>query len=108
MSGELSYYEIASSTRNPCTMDPPVYRHAWTTWLCKGCARPLPNARSLDLTIQEEKPDSTPLNGVSGCGVGIALKDFLFDFGAANVRRHLFLGRLFGPDHRLLKGWVTF
>ena len=93
---------------NPCTMVKPVYEQARMTWLCTGCAFPKPDTKVVDATIQEEKPDNTPLNMISGCGVGIARKDFLFSFGEDLVRQHLYLGQVFAPDNRLLENWVTF
>lgn len=85
----------------------PVYEQARRTWLCIGCGNPREN-RSIDLAIQEDEPDNTPLNMVSGCTVGIGPKDFLFSFCEEVVRQHLHLGQVFGPDERPLANWMTF
>jgi hypothetical protein len=79
---------------------------AWKTWLCAGCHKPRVQG-AIDLSIQEDEPDNTPLNMVSGCTVGIARKEFLFSFGEDIVRQHLYLGRLFGAHGTLLEDWVT-
>jgi hypothetical protein len=102
------FFKLSSTTMNPCTMVKPAYEQARTTWLCTGCAFPKPDTKVVDATIQEEKPDNTPLNMISGCGVGIVRKDFLFSFGEDFVRQHLYLGQVFAPDNRPLEGWVTF
>lgn len=102
------FFKLSSTTMNPCSMVKPAYEQARRTWLCTGCAFPKADTKEVDATIQEEKPDNTPLNMISGCGVGIARKDFLFSFGEDLVRQHLYLGQVFAPDKRPLESWVTF
>jgi hypothetical protein len=102
------FFKLSSTTMNPCTMVKPVYEQARRTWLCIGCAFPKPGTKAVDASIQEEEPDNTPLNMVSGCGLGVARKDFLFSFGENLVRQHLYLGHVFGPDKRPLDNWMTF
>jgi hypothetical protein len=101
------YFELSSTTTNPCTMDKLFRDEAGRTWLCTGCGNPRGEGIT-DIVIQEEKPENTPLNMVSGCTVGIAQKDFLFSFGEKLVRQYLYLGRVLGPDRRTLENWVTF
>lgn len=100
------YYQLISTTTNPCTMARPFREEARRTWLCAECGNPREQGM-VNLAIQEDEPDNTPLNMVSGCTVGIARKDFLFSFGEELVRRHLYLGQVFS-DERPLVGWVTF
>lgn len=102
------YYKLASLTMNSCTMEIPAYEEARKTWLCTGCGSPKPGVEAVDAMIQEDKLDNTPLNFVSGCGIGIARRDFLSVLGDAQVDQYLWLGRVFGPDGNLLKKWVTF
>ena len=102
------FYKLSSLTMNPCCMAKTVYAQARETWLCTGCASPKPNTEAVDLTLQNKKPDNTPLNLVSGCGVGIARKDFLFSFGEELVRQHLYLGKVFGLNDRPMENWLTF
>jgi len=102
------FYKLASSTMDPCTLIRPAYEEAARTWLCTGCAFPKPGVGQIDVRIQEEEPDKTALNFVSGCGLGIARKEFLFFLGEQAVTRDLQLGRVFGPDGRLLQDWATF
>lgn len=83
------------------------WEKARKSWLCPGCGNPR-EQRTIELTIQEDEPDNTPLNMISGCTVGIARKDFLFCFGEDIVRQHLYLGHVFGPDGHPLENWVTF
>jgi hypothetical protein len=85
-----------------------AYQQARQTWLCNGCAFPKPDTEVVDATIQEEKPDNTPLNMISGCGVGIARKDFLFAFGEELARQHLYLGQVFDPSGSPMEDWITF
>ncbi len=103
-----AFFKLSSTTMNPCTMVKPVYEQARKTWLCTGCGYPKSDTKEVDATIQEGKPDNTPLNMISGCGVGIAQKDFLFSIGEDFVRQHLYLGRVFASDKRPLESWVTF
>lgn len=102
------FFKISSTTMNPCTMVKSAYLQARQTWLCNGCAFPKPNTEVVDVTIQEEEPDNTPLNMISGCGVGIAWKEFLFAFGEELVRQHLYLGQVFGPSGSPMENWTTF
>jgi len=103
-----AFFKLSSTTMNPCTMVKSVYEQARKTWLCTACGFPRPDTKEVDATIQEEKLDNTPLNMISGCGVGIAHKDFLFSFGEDFVRQHLYLGQVFTPDKHPLQSWVTF
>jgi ferredoxin len=100
------YYELSSTTTNPCTMVKSFREEAFKSWLCTGCGRPLEEC-PMDIRIQEDKPANTPLNMVSGCTVGIAKKDFLFSFGERVARHNFHLGQVFS-DERLLDDWVTF
>ncbi len=101
------YYQLASTTMDPCTMTKSFRTEARRTWLCERCGHPL-ERHSFDLSIQEDRPDNTPLNMAYGCRVGIARKEFLFAFGEDIVLQDLYLGNLYGPDGCLLKDWVTF
>ncbi len=102
-----AFYRLSSTTMNPCTMVKHVYAQARRTWLCTECGNPR-EPRSIDLAIQEQDPDNTPLNMVSGCSVGIARKDFLLSLGEQIVRHHLHLGQVSGPDQRPIDNWLTF
>lgn len=81
---------------------------ARATWSCPGCATPKPGTKEVDITIQETRPDNTPLNAINRCGIGIAQKEFLFKLGEEIVREHLYLGRVFTEEGSLLEQWVTF
>ncbi len=107
MTNKPLYFQLSSTTTNPCTMAKSFREEARRTWLCTGCGNPREQG-VIDIAIQEDEPDNTPLNMVSGCTVGIAHKDFLFSFGEDSVRQHLYLGQVFAPDKRPLESWVTF
>jgi hypothetical protein len=89
-------------------MEKSMAASARVEWLCTGCAFPKPDATRVNVTIQEVQPDNTPLNFVSGSGLGIARKEFLLSFGEAIIRQNLWLGDVFDPDGRLLENWSTF
>jgi len=102
------YYLLSSTTKDPCSPDKPFYGEARRTWLCTGCAAPKPDAKEIDATIQNESLENTGLNGISGCGIGVAHKDLLFALGEDVVRECLYIGRLFSKSGRLMKNWITF
>src|SRR5437867_2737331 len=81
MSQANDYYELCSTTMDPCTMERAPYARAKQTWLCTGCLSPKPGVPAVDATIQEEKPDDTPLNIIMGCGLGVAKESFFLAFG---------------------------
>ncbi len=85
-----------------------AYEEARKTWFCTGCAFPKPNVKKVDAAIQESELDDTPLNFISGCGVGIGRRDFLFSFGEKTIQNDLCIGQVRGPDGSLLEDWVTF
>ncbi|MGH7428853.1 MAG: hypothetical protein ACREJ4_10955 [Candidatus Methylomirabilaceae bacterium] len=60
------------------------------------------------MTVENPPMLRIPLKFVMGCGIPVARKDFLFSFGEDLVRRDLWLGRVFGPDCRLVDDLVTF
>ena len=101
------FYAFSSTTNDGCTLAKQFREEVGKTWLCTGCGNPRWQ-KAIDLIIQEDEPDNTPLNLAAGCIVGIARKDFLFCFGKNDVERHLYLGRLFREDGVLLEDWVTF
>src|SRR5205823_14891870 len=108
MNPDSAYYELSSTTRDPCTMEKRAYEQARNSWLCGGCGFPKGNVKGIDSTIQEDQPEETPLNFISGSGLGIARKQFLRALGEETANRELYLGQLFGPDGSLLEDWVTF
>lgn len=101
------YIHFKGKTMNPTALEDPAYEAAKRTWLCPGCCHPKPNVRHLDAHIQEERPDG-PLNLISGCGLAIARKSFLMQFGEERVRSKLYIGDVYGPDGGRLLDWVTF
>lgn len=108
MSSEYSLYELTSGTMLPCSMEKLSFKQAGESWLCLGCAFPKPDCKEIDITIQGARPDETPINFVSGCGVGIISREFILALGEEQVHRSLYLGRLFGEDGSLLERWATF
>ena len=104
----MNFYMFSSTTMDSCSMAKPLREEARKTWLCTGCGFPKPDTKHLDATLQDRNPDNTPLNFISGCGLGIAKKKFLFSFGEEVVRQHLYLGSVYGPKANLLEDWITF
>ncbi len=107
MSDKPFYFQLSSTTTNPCTMAKSFREEAWKTRLCMGCGNPREQG-VIDVAIQEDEPDNTPLNILSGCTIGIARKEFLFAFGQDIIHQHLYLGQVVGSDERPLESWVTF
>jgi hypothetical protein len=107
MSDSNCYVHFHSSTMDPCSPLKTAYVEATSTWLCAGCVRPKPDVGPVDAHIQERAPEG-PLNFLSGCGVPLARKSFLFAFGDERIKRDLRLGEVFGPDGHRLDDWVTF
>jgi hypothetical protein len=62
---------------------------------------------TIDAIIQDSEPDNTPLNFISGCGLGLLRRDFIDALGWNFVMRDLYLGQVFGPEG-LLPQWATF
>jgi len=107
MSDSVYYIHFKSKTMNPCFLTDDAYREATSTWLCRGCVRPKHDTQRIDAHIQDREPEG-PLNLVSGCGLPLAQKSFLFAFGQERIQRDLYLGQVFGPDGSRLDDWVTF
>lgn len=99
--------QLSTSTLNPCTLTREWVWGQKPHWMCAECGEVRVGTEGVDLFIQERKPEDTPLNMVSGCGVGLiqaAFLDFLID-GAASLVLTLKIGRVFGPQDRPLDDW---
>jgi hypothetical protein len=104
----IPYTYLFSSTMNPCSL-----RREWIweerpSWMCSQCGEVLRGTGSVDLFIQEKTPENTPLNMVSGCGVGVAQAAFLELLREEGVEHLLRIGRVFGPNGELLEKWRSF
>ncbi|MBI4557402.1 MAG: hypothetical protein HY706_07460 [Candidatus Hydrogenedentes bacterium] len=107
LASEEYYYWLSSSSRSALHLTREAYDQARHTWLCAGCVLPKPDVMKVDAMIGY-MPENIPLNFVSGTGVGVARKDFLFSLGEDKVGRDLCFGRVFGPEGQLLDDWITF
>jgi hypothetical protein len=58
--------------------------------------------------VQNRSLGGTPLNFINGCSLGVANRDFLLMLGGNLIERDLYLGRVYGPNGVLQRGWVTF
>lgn len=93
---------------NPCSLTKECYEKATKSWLCIGCASPKNISGPINIVIQEDMPENTPLNFVSGSGLGIAKIDFLFLFGKNTILNHLYTGSIFNLKGLKLPNFVTF
>jgi len=91
----------------PCSLQRDSYAAAKGTWLCSGCCSPRPGEYAIDAYIQDRAP-AGPLNLVNGCGLPMANRAFLMRFGEARVEQDLLVGKVFGPDGKEMREWVTF
>lgn len=105
---ERLFHHLYSDTMHPLDLTDEEYELATRTWLCPGCKQPKPGVREVDVRIENRNIDVSPLNGVMGCWIPVARRDFLFSFGEDLVKRDLFLGRVFGPDQKQMEELVTF
>jgi hypothetical protein len=101
------YIHFKGKTMDPCSLDKGAYEEAKRTWLCTGCCDPKPCIHCLDAHIQDDKPEG-PLNMVNGCGLALARRTFLMQFGWARIQEYLNLGDVYGPEGNLMDDWVTF
>jgi len=92
---------------SPCTLDKSALAQAKETWLCSGCGAPKPSVGSVDVQIQEDRPEDVPLTFVNGCGVILARRDFVDALGQAYVQANLLLGSVTGPAGETMTDWLT-
>lgn len=105
---DSTFYHLQSKTMSPCTLTKAASAEAKQSWLCTGCCTPKPGLGSIDVHLKESEPDDAPLNFVFGCGVPLVSRALLEEIGMNVIRRDLYLGRVFGPDGRENKDWLTF
>jgi hypothetical protein len=95
------YAHFYAKTMNPASMIKSAYQEARRSWLCTGCCTPKPGVPGVDVRIQDQEPEG-PLNSVAGCGVSLATRMFLKQFGWDRVIRHFNIGKVIGPDGQTL------
>lgn len=103
----MAYYFLTTSTLSPCYLIKQDYARAAETWCCKGCKLPRIGCGEIDVSLQEA-PQNIPLNIIMGVGVGIIQDEFLDALGHSIARQYLFLGRVYGPDGKLIERFMTF
>lgn len=92
---------------SPCTLDKSALAQAKETWLCSGCGAPKPSVGSIDVQIQEDRPEDVPLTFVNGCGVILARRELVDALGLANVQANLLLGSVTGPTGEKVTDWLS-
>ena len=102
------FFELSPSTMTSCDITKQDYENARKTWLCAGCLSPKPDIKTIDIILDDEKPENSPLNFINGTNLGIANKDFLLALGEGEVQNNLNLGKIFNCNGVLLDKWVTF
>ena len=93
---------------SPCSIDRSEGERLSGHYICKSCNGPLPHCRSIDVTLEHTTGIDKPLTFVAGGFPGIMCRDLLQRLDPEVIQRDLFLGRVFGPNGKLLDQWVTF
>ncbi len=98
---------LSSSSMNPCTL---IRDWVWgqrPDWMCVECGEVRSGTEGVDLFVQESRPEKTPLNMVSGCGVGVIQTAFLAVLieAAGDSGQALKIGRVLGPGNTPLNEW---
>lgn len=104
---KLEFLHLYPLGMSPCSLDKTTLAQAKETWLCSGCGAPKPLVGSVNVQIQEDCPEDSPLTFISGCGVIIARCELVNAFGVDPVKTNLLLGDVRGPAGELMSDWVT-
>jgi hypothetical protein len=107
MSDQRFLYELATLTKDPCSMTKDARKAASETWLCPGCSSVKSGFGAIDVHLQAI-PKHSALNFVWGMSIGIIRTDFLEVLGEEHVSRNLKLGRVLDAFGREISGFVTF
>jgi len=101
------YISVSSLAMNPAELASATSAEARDNWLCSGCTSVKPKTEALTVQLKNQSLEG-PLNVTFGPTLAFAHKSFLFRLGEERVRRHLFLGEVYGPNGRRWDDWVTF
>jgi hypothetical protein len=91
---------------SPCSLMREAKAEA-KSWMCGSCLTPQAHVKAVNVWLQERVPPNKPLNFVYSCSVPLIHRDLLQLFGADNISRDLYLGRVFGERENELSDWVT-
>lgn len=102
------FYHVQSITMDPCTLAKDALAEAQRSWLCSGCGAPKPGVDAVNVHLDSEPPNGSPLNFVNGTCVPLAKKSFLFRLGHDVLRHQMYLGTVTGASGKTLDNWVSF